>query len=87
MGYPLGCEQTETTVADPGFPRGGANPTESANLLFGQSIFPKNCMKMKTFWARQAACVPRAPPPPSPDPPMPYEGTICLLVGFHALMI
>ena len=28
-------------VAEPGFPRGGANPRRGANLLFGQ-FFPKS---------------------------------------------
>ena len=37
------------TVADPGFPQGGANPKGGCEkLLFGQ-FFPKNCMKLKEF--------------------------------------
>ena len=39
-------------VADPGFPRGGgANPRGGRQPIIWP-IFPKNCMKMKKFWAR-----------------------------------
>ena len=40
-------------MADPGFPRGGgANPKGGGRQPIIWPIFPKNCMKMKKFWAR-----------------------------------
>ena len=49
------------SVADLGFPRGGgANPKGGRQLIIWP-IFPKNCMKMKKFWARGGARAPRAP--------------------------
>ena len=35
------------SVADPGFLRGGSNPSGGANILFDQ--FFQNCMKMMKF--------------------------------------
>ena len=57
-------------MADPGFPRGGvANPKGGGFQPIIWPIFPKNCMKMKTFWARDGgARVPHAPL--SLDPPL-----------------
>ena len=74
-----GHQKIATSVADPGFPRGGgANPEGGgANLIFGQK-FPENCMKMKEFGPRGGKRASLAPPPPL-DPPtylmiMPYHG-------------
>ena len=54
---------TTNSVADPGFPRGGgANPKGGGKCqpIIWQSL-PENCMKMKKFWTRGGARVPRAP--------------------------
>ena len=50
--------------ADSGFPVGwDANPPGGgANLRFCQN-FPKNCMKLQTFWAIGGKRAPGAPPP------------------------
>ena len=50
---------TLNSMADPGFPRGGVPTYYLAN-------FPKNCVKMKTFWARRNGGV-QASLAPSPS--------------------
>ena len=58
---------SQLTVADPGFPRGGgANPKGGAPTLFGQ-FFPKTAWKWRNFGPEGGARVPRAPPL---DPPL-----------------
>ena len=53
----------DSSVADPGFPRGGgANPKGGGCQPIIWPIFPKNCMKMKKFGARGGACIPCTPP-------------------------
>ena len=73
-------ERNTDTVADPEYPKQGANPTRGVNLLFGE-ISPQNCMKMKKI-GRGAGHGPgtalgsantnikqkRCPAPPSPSP-------------------
>ena len=52
----------QTSVADPGFPRGeGANPKGERQPIIWP-IFPENCMKMKKFWARGGGVRPSRPP-------------------------
>ena len=46
-------QQISCSVADPGFPRGGAPSLEGGGrqpIIW--PIFPENCMEMKTFWVR-----------------------------------
>ena len=44
------------------FPEEGALTPKGGRQPIIWSIFPENCMKMKKFWARGGARVPRAPP-------------------------
>ena len=62
-------------VADLEFPRGGgANPKWGGGCQpIIWPIFPKNCMKMKKFWARGGA---RPSPPPSPPPPQSLDSPL-----------
>ena len=71
MGTGSKHRQTQYTVADPGFPRGGG-----ANLLFGHNC-PENCMKMKEFGPRGGGAS-LAPPLDLPMVYFPQKGLFAI---------